>query len=335
MAKRIKYVYKTDEIPHLFVHQKVDRASNPQHNLSFENGVMQSYGYWPIGAHVTSPNGKKKAILLRSDRYSVTTTKQQSDLRRAVPSSFITFEVPNLGGDITHIIDHKKNLAHYVDDAKRHYETSKRARTGASYAFGQAWAMFEQAKAYVKFFNLPSVSKHFSFFPKGEKLTAYQADVIARTDRGTEARSTRWKIQRERSEAARAERERIEALEMPEKIAMWRDGLYVPTAYRFPTMLRIAKDGKHVETSRGAVVPVSHAKRGLKFVRSVIAGGAEYVRNGHTLHLGHYPIDRIETNGTLHAGCHIIPYAEIEAIAPMLETLADEKLIDGAHEVTA
>ena len=68
-------------------------------------------------------------------------------------------------------------------------------------------------------------------------------------------------------------------------------------------------------------MPVSHAKRGLAFVRKVVASGQEFVSNGHTFHLGHYSIDRIEANGTLHAGCHVISLAEIENLAPALDAV--------------
>ena len=37
--------------------------------------------------------------------------------------------------------------------------------------------------------------------------------------------------------------------------------------------------------------------------------------------LGHYTIDRIEANGTLHAGCHVISLAEIENLAPALDAV--------------
>jgi len=85
------------------------------------------------------------------------------------------------------------------------------------------------------------------------------------------------------------------------------------------TALRV-KDGE-VETTRGARVPVDHAARALKIVRACVSTGREYVRNGHTEHVGNYSIDRIEANGTLHAGCHVIRYEEIERIAPQLEAL--------------
>ena len=68
--------------------------------------------------------------------------------------------------------------------------------------------------------------------------------------------------------------------------------------------------------------PVSHALRGLAFRSRSCGNGEAYQRNGHTLHLGNYAIDRVDVDGTLHAGCHVIPYSEIERIAPELERIA-------------
>jgi hypothetical protein len=85
-------------------------------------------------------------------------------------------------------------------------------------------------------------------------------------------------------------------------------------------MLRV--DGDEVLTSWGARFPVSHAKRALAFVRKVRESGEAYVRNGHTSHLGHYTIDRIEPDGTVKAGCHVISWEEIARITPLLDRIA-------------
>jgi hypothetical protein len=83
-------------------------------------------------------------------------------------------------------------------------------------------------------------------------------------------------------------------------------------------MLRI--DGDEVLTSRGVRFPVSHAKRALAFVRKVRESGQSYIRNGHTIHLGPYAIDRIEPDGTVKAGCHVVSWQEIERMAPILDS---------------
>lgn len=84
-----------------------------------------------------------------------------------------------------------------------------------------------------------------------------------------------------------------------------------------PAMLRI--DGHEVETSRGARFPIMHAKRGLALVRAVMARGEEWRPNGSSCRLGHYHIDRIEANGTVHAGCHVVGWEEINRLAEEIE----------------
>ncbi len=100
-------------------------------------------------------------------------------------------------------------------------------------------------------------------------------------------------------------------------------GVFILGNVRLPygadTLLRIT--GNEVETSRGARVPVSHAKRGLALVRKVVASGQEFIANGHTLHLGHYAVSKITADGTLTAGCHVIKFAEIENLAPALDAV--------------
>ena len=73
-----------------------------------------------------------------------------------------------------------------------------------------------------------------------------------------------------------------------------------------------------MQTSLGARFPVSHAMHALAFIRKVRESGQEYIRNGHTIHLGHYVIDRIEPDGTVHAGCHVVRWEDIERLAPEL-----------------
>jgi hypothetical protein len=136
---------------------------------------------------------------------------------------------------------------------------------------------------------------------------------------------------RKRSDAARERNKALRAIPWNQRIAMqrernaeklqkqinaWLNGGASFQAYGIDTMLRIK--GDNVETSRDASFPVSHAKRGLALVEAVIASKEEWKRNGKTCRLGHYQIDRIEPNGTVHAGCHVVTYKAIERIREAL-----------------
>jgi hypothetical protein len=102
-------------------------------------------------------------------------------------------------------------------------------------------------------------------------------------------------------------------------IQAWRDGQAISLPYNVPAMLRIA--GNEIETSKGARVPLAHAKRALVLIRAVVSRGEAWATNGHTCHVGHYRIDSIEANGTVKAGCHVIARDEWERIAPALDAI--------------
>ncbi len=88
---------------------------------------------------------------------------------------------------------------------------------------------------------------------------------------------------------------------------------------KVPIALRLANSGEEIETTKGARVPVDHAKRLWGLVQTIQQGKhAPYRHNGHTEHVGQFRVDEIEANGTLHAGCHTIHF---EAMAELANTL--------------
>lgn len=86
------------------------------------------------------------------------------------------------------------------------------------------------------------------------------------------------------------------------------------------TALRLSKDGTEVETSRGASIPVTHAKRLWPLIENVRAVKQPLVRS---FNLGHYHLSVINADGSIVVGCHNIPYSEIERIARELGLLKE------------
>jgi hypothetical protein len=141
-----------------------------------------------------------------------------------------------------------------------------------------------------------------------ETLSAMLADARKKQE-------SKEQLDRARREREYAERQqRIEA-ENADKITAWVAGEAVQFPYGIRTCyLRI--QGDQVETSQGVTFPVDHARRAIPLVRAAIGKG--FQRNGHTIHLGVYQLDRIEPDGTVYAGCHVVKYAEVERIAAQL-----------------
>jgi len=311
MNKRKKHVFDTTEIPHLWAHRTQEEARNRQGNLYFTGDTIYSYGsHFPVARHVTNDGGEW-AVLFTTATYSVTTSSHCSAVRSAIPSGISVFHVPNVchgrysGSELT-ADDHAGNLADYAERIEKHVVTSARARSSYAKEWNHEHALRlrDEAFAYCAFFGLPVPS-----IPEVPGLDS---------DASTAIRKREAKRAAEKGEQTK--RERAEALvRQQELITKWRAGQYSGCLYDVPAMLRI--DGNEVMTSRGARFPVSHAKRALAFVRKVRESGQAYVRNGHTIHLGPYAIDRIETDGTVKAGCHVVSWEEIERIAPFLDSV--------------
>lgn len=85
-------------------------------------------------------------------------------------------------------------------------------------------------------------------------------------------------------------------------------------------LLRLSEDGERVETSKGAQVLVRTVKFLWAYCRT--AKATQTPVPAETLarfpRLDHYTANQITEAGDLRAGCHYIPFAEIEYIAQKL-----------------
>jgi len=324
MNKRKKHVFDTGEIPHLWAHRTQEEARNRQGNLYFIGDTIYSYGsHFPIARHVVSEAGER-AVLLTTATYSVTTSSHCSAVRSAIPSGTRIFHVPIVchgrynGSELT-TNDHAGNLADYAERIEKHVITSARARSSYAKEWNheRAVRLRDEAFAYSAFFGLPVPS-----IPEVPELDSEALTAIRKRE-----------AKRAAEKAEQTKRDRAEAIvRQQELITKWRAGQHSGCLYDVPAMLRIV--GDEVQTSRGARFPIAHAKRGLAFVRKVRGSGQPYVRNGHTIHLGPYAIDRIEQDGTVTVGCHVVSWEEIERIAPSLDSVSvSPSAIDPTLEV--
>jgi len=216
--------------------------------------------------------------------------------------------------------DHEGNLADYADRIEKHVITSARARS--SYAkewnHDQAVGLRDEALAYCAFFGLP--------IPNIPAVPMLDSEALAAI-RKREAKRAAEKAELTKRKRAEAIARQVELIEQ------WRAGQYSGCLYDVPVMLRL--DGDEVVTSLGARFPILHAAWALAFVRRVRESGQAYVRNGHTIHLGHYSIDRIEADGPVKAGCHVVSWQAIERIAPLLDSISTSTTVASSSEVSS
>jgi hypothetical protein len=294
----MKHIYPSRELAHIWAHKTQSDARNSNNSMFFNGPTIFSYGaHFAIAKHVTNKRGEH-AVLFNAGSYSKTTSKHQSYVRSAI-THLTRFTVPSLDERFTRAADHTVNIRHYTDSIQRYLEKAARARKefGRNWTLREATALAIELREYGKFFGI-----------KVPKITIPEIADLDDLKKQLAAKAAK--------DAAKTRKKNAEAIQQ------WRNGErdYVTSPN---TMLRIV--GNEVQTSRGARLPVEHACKGLTLVQACVSSGREWVRNGHTLHLGHYSIDRIEANGTVHAGCHVVEYAEIERIAPKLRELCNKQ----------
>jgi len=300
----MRHVYSNHEIPHLWAHQSQDEARNSTGSLYFKGPTIFSYGsHFPIARHVTNVRGER-AVLFTTAHHSVTTSGHCSAVAGAIPPNVPVFRVPCFGSGGGEQPDHAQNVESYVGRISKLLGKAKRPRVNRDWHQHDALALREQLRGYLAFFDLPAVA-----LPESYELDALESWIRAHEEK-----------ERQRQQEAARIAEQARRREQAEQIQQFLAG-DAHTSYisGISPMLRVV--GDEVETSLGARFPAADAIRGLAFVRGVRASGREYVRNGQAIHLGTYVVDRIEPDGTVHAGCHVVRWEEIERISPQLSAL--------------
>lgn len=334
------------ELTHKWAHAEPD-ASRRSGSLSFVGDTLYSYST-PIAKIYRNKRGV--LVLFSEHRYSVSTAGHISLGEQAV-SHLDSLRVPRyiIGSrgegryrySVNEKQDHATNLAHLASVAADHLKAAQRAQR----TFGVEWRQREALDAlrgfarYCAFFG---IRRKAPAFPTAEWDAAFaRVRRIENPDPASKDARERAKARKAQAEYARRRLVEIDwEIGAPDYSGMaersdWRlfgafsRGYCDPTG---PVMLRV--NGEEIETSMGARVPLAAAPMVWSLVeRARKQGGFErenwragftdstgsvrnYVRP--VIRIGDYPLDRIDADGTLHAGCHTIPYSELAAMARQL-----------------
>lgn len=303
MPSRKRYVFPTDEIPHLWAnrHDNGGPARNPQGNLSFAGGTLKSYAE-PIGRLITAKG--RTVALFRDASWSVTTSRHQFAMRQAV-RHYAGFTVPDIGQsrityDAKAHIGHKQNLKSYAERIDAAALAAKRSRSNRDYAIGTLTRLVDEANGYAEMFGL----KRRFIVPDDSAVVAMLADARAAA---------------KRERAAEVERQRRLTIAAADALAEWLAG----GTGHYPTLRTLSNahlrlEGDEVVTTQGARVPVDHVRRALPIILRLIDRGESWKTNGHTIHIGHYQLDEITADGLVRAGCHLFKSEEVRRFAGVL-----------------
>lgn len=336
--------YDNGMTAHVWAQQ--NKASGKSHNgnLSFNGETLFSYRT-PIGRFVQT-NDARRAVLITSETFSVTTSgKHMPALWRAIDygrGNFApAFCVPHLDTDSA---SHAENMAYLIGEYQKLTGKLRRMRDywgDESALIGQLAERANIATQYAAAFGLELPD----LWPTrdGAEIWKYRAEREAKFNAPGMAEKRERERERRAERKAEKERERRanEIQAAREAIADWRDGArnFLPyTANRDENggaLLRVR--GDMLETSQGARVPLADAIRVFRFVKLCRERGEAWQRNGATLPVGAFQVDRVAPNGTFRAGCHLIHWPEIEraAIAAGVENIAPENTTREAEKCPA
>jgi hypothetical protein len=288
-----KHVFRNNMVAHVWAQRNQSHGRSSNGHFYFEGDTIYSYGtHFPIAKFYDTARGP--VVLFTTKGYSVTTSAHMSRVSGAIPAGIPIYHVPEV------YIGHHYNARDYGERYMSLITQAARARKSGEYLLGQAIRLAAECRDYCAAFDVPCPD-----LPEIKEETLAEARRIA-------AESAKAKAEQERKRRER------DAAALVEKIAEWRAGSlgdYYPLRHA-PCMLRVR--GETVETSWGADFPADHARKVWPAIRRLYASGSTYRRNGHAIHLGHFTIDGIAGDGTVRAGCHTVPRAEVERIAAEL-----------------
>ena len=292
----MKTVLTKDMVAHIWAQQSQDEGRTASGNFYFKGETLYSYGrHFIVGRFVTHKG--KTAVLLNSNRYSVTTSSQLLLAGRAINTArYPVFTVPHLseysnvragtgGQNAFYELATVANKAFYVQEIAAIIKRALLATKYGSLHHEQAVSMTTHANEYSKFFGL-----------------RWKLAMPVFTD---ELRA-RFKATRAKFEVDKAGR-----------IKRWKDGQFMHKCMNFDEcFLRVRGDS--VQTSDGASVPVEHARHVWPLIKRCHDNKHAWATNGHTEHLGSFKLERVTADGDIKVGCHFIRWAEVERMSHII-----------------
>lgn len=309
----MKIVFDNPQVAHVWAQQTQATGRSSNGNLYFRDSTLYSYrDNYPIA--VILSRGDAKFCLINGNGYSISTGRHISYARSAA-SHIPQIEIPDLQDlrgnfhDLPHVWKQAKLLL--TKELASLLAKRKRAKKHTEWHDRHIGHKLEGIKAFLAFAGIEDSINDASI-----------AAALAETEQMNKENAARER------ECAKVEKQRkaawFEAMRGyandwqnggPDTIDTFSIGQW--HNYGGETLLRL-KDHETIETSRGAEFPVDHAKRAWPLLVAIVKSGTAWERNGHKIPLGHFQIDKVSAKGTITAGCHIVVWEQVQAIAAKL-----------------
>lgn len=297
----MKTVVNSDMVAHLWANQSQPEARNSNKSFYFYEQTIYSYGHhFPIAQFHDTPSGER-VILFTNQSYSMTTHQHVSCVRRAIAGQAQVITCTNVRP--RNEAEHLANLKDMVNEFMGTMNKAARARSNFEYFNNRMNELVKQHHAYRQVFQLEKISDRLAIPEDWKTQAQIRLKEQAEKDKARKEQRKREEEQRERELA-------MDALNWIEH----KECNY--SAYQYPVIQLRLKDDETVETSKGATIPVFHARKLWDIIQEIKLGDREeYHHNGHSLHAGSFTVQYIKRDGSLRAGCHDMTYEAMEGFA--------------------
>lgn len=316
----MKTVFTNSMTAHVWAQQTQPKGRSNNSNLYFEGRTIYSYGrHFPIASYITDD-----IILLNSDRYSSSTGKHQSYVRRAISDDKKRYQFNTNVMQCAAMWDMASDengllIATVIREALK--EAENKLKEGAAkrlHRLKDAALMGAiNALQYARDFVETMGGNAGALIEKQNELTLHGGERM-------QSIAQAFKDEKERRAKAQAEIEKERAEQLKNIIPLWRSDSDITYSER--SILIASKKiylrliGGNVETSKGATFPIEHARKAFNFIRDAKQKQRQFTPNSAlpAPRLGHFKIDLVDSKGNVKAGCHFVEYDEIETIAKQL-----------------
>lgn len=317
------------EVAHIWAQRNHTEGRIPSGNIYFYNNTIYSYGnHFPIATFVTR-NGSTK-VLFNDTTYSHTTNKHQIAVRSAIKhydiiscDTSIIKAVLNFQREIKLL---RKELIRLIN------------LDFTSVISIQARSAIKRRKEELKLDDIARAESVYNEYVKvleffGAKMPKKNTKLLEqlKTDANLvhNAYVKLLKKQQRKKEAERKKAQQEILVKALQTLPLWRERDYKGLEYKEQeyiascdkTFLRIDKENDTIVTSQRAAFPVSHAIKAFPYILTCRTNSTEWQNIGHSIHLGHYTIDKIDKEGNVKAGCHFVTWDQIEYIARELKLI--------------
>ena len=293
-------------------------------NVFFENTkVLYSYGYhFPLAVFLDN-----NTVLVNDSSVSVTTSKQQRYVWGAIRHKNMICASTGIVKLIVKYKDYERKffkreliklvsetVSSAVEVAARQ-AAKRRKKELIKTDIGKAETIFNEYNKLLQFFKfkMPIATVRLV-----DNLINNHAEVV-------EKFAKLHKLEVAKKERVRKQHEKERLIVAQEAIELWKNGERI-AKYEHMNALRNINavymrpwgDDKQIHTSHNAQFPINQGIVAFKHILDCVKNKTEWKTNGHTIKLGHFHIDKIDSKGNVTAGCHYVEYSEIERNAKLL-----------------